>query len=166
MLKKHRTAICTSSVLIQSRQPPGPKGTIIGGNIRQFRAGLLDFLLETAREYGPLASFRIGPKLVFLATGPDLIEQVLGTDAKNYIEHFGARAFKPVLGNGLVTSEGAFWLGQGKLIQPTFSKDRVQSYAATMIGLTNEIKRHCLISKLPATHARAILVLGKNKPGK
>jgi cytochrome P450 len=128
-----------STALIQSRLPPGPKGTIIGGNIRQFRAGLLNFLLDTAREYGPLASFRIGPKRVFLATGPDLIEQVLVTDAKNYIKHFGARAFKPVLGNGLVTSEGAFWLRQRKLIQPAFSKERVQSYAVAMIKLTNEM---------------------------
>jgi len=98
-----------STALIQSRLPPGPKGTIIGGNTRQLRAGPLDFFLNTAREYGPLASFRIGPKRVFLASGPDLIEQVLVTDAKHYIKHFGARAFKPVLGNGLVTSEGAFW---------------------------------------------------------
>jgi hypothetical protein len=48
-----------STALIQSRVSPGPKGTIIGGNIRQFRASLLNFLLDTAREYGPLASFRI-----------------------------------------------------------------------------------------------------------
>ena len=107
---------------IHSGLPPGPKGTLLGGNVRQFRAGLLDFLLDTARDYGPLASFRIGPRRVFLASGPDLIEQVLVTDAKHYIKHFGARAFKPVLGNGLVTSEGEFWLRQRKLIQPAFLK--------------------------------------------
>jgi len=128
-----------STALIQPGLPPGPKGTIIGGNIRQLRAGPLDFFLSTAREYGPLSSFRIGPKRIFLATDPNLIEQVLVTDAKQYIKHFGARAFKPVLGNGLVTSEGAFWLRQRKLIQPAFSKDRVQSYAAAMIELTNEM---------------------------
>jgi hypothetical protein len=43
---------------------------------------------------------------------------VLVRDAKHYIKHFGAPAFKPVLGNGLVTSEGAFWQRQRKLIQP------------------------------------------------
>jgi len=96
-------------------------------------------LLETAREYGPLASFRIGPRRVFLASGPDLIEQVLVTDAKHYIKHFGARAFKPVLGNGLVTSEGAFWHRQRKLIQPAFLKIRVQSYAPIMAELTDQM---------------------------
>jgi len=124
---------------IHSGRPPGPKGTLLGGNVRQFRAALLNFLLETARGYGPLASFRIGPRRVFLASGPDLIEQVLVTDAKHYIKHFGARAFKPVLGNGLVTSEGAFWHRQRKLIQPAFLKIRVQSYAQIMAELTDQM---------------------------
>ena len=129
----------TSIPLTHSGLPPGPKGTLLGGSVRQFRAGLLNFLLETAREYGPLASFRIGPKRVFLASGHDLIEQVLVTDAKHYIKHFGARAFKPVLGNELVTSEGAFWHRQRKLVQPAFLKARVQSYVPAMVELTNQM---------------------------
>jgi cytochrome P450 len=129
----------TASASIRSGLPPGPKGSLIGGNIRQFRGELLDFLLDTARDHGPLASFRVGPRRVFLASGPDLIEKVLVTDAKHYIKHFGARAFKPVLGNGLVTSEGAFWQRQRKLIQPAFSKTRVQSYAPVMAELTNHM---------------------------
>ena len=129
----------TATASIQSGLPPGPKGTLIGGSIRQFRAGLLDFLLNTARDYGPLASFRIGPRRVFLASGPDLIEQVLVTDAKHYIKHFGARAFRPVLGNGLVTSEGAFWRRQRKLVQPAFLKARVASYAPVMAEQTEQM---------------------------
>jgi hypothetical protein len=62
---------------IHSGRPPGPKGTLLGGNVRQFRAGLLNVLLETAREYGPLASSRIGPRRVFLASK---IRQRLGGD--------------------------------------------------------------------------------------
>src|SRR6476469_5337922 len=128
-----------STATARAGLPPGPKGTLIGGNLRQFRAELLDFLLDTARDYGPLASFRVGPRRVFLASGPDLIEQVLVTDAKHYIKHFKARAFKPVLGNGLVTSEGAFWHRQRKLIQPAFLKIRVQSYGPIMAELTDQM---------------------------
>jgi cytochrome P450 len=129
----------TATSPIHAGLPPGPKGTLIGGNIRQFRARLLDFLLETARDYGPLTSFRIGPRRVFLARAPELIEQVLIADAKHYIKHFGARAYKPVLGNGLVTSEGEFWHRQRKLIQPVFLKARVQSYARIMGELTERL---------------------------
>ena len=129
----------TATSPIRVGLPPGPKGTLIGGNIRQFRDRLLDFLLQVARDYGPLTSFRVGPRRIFLASASELIEQVLITDARHYTKHFGARAFKPVLGNGLVTSEGEFWHRQRKLIQPVFLKTRVQSYAPIMDDLTERM---------------------------
>ena len=116
--------------------PPGPKGTLIGGSLSEFNKHRLDFFLRVAREYGDLASFRFGPRRMFLASHPDLIEQVLVTDAKHYIKHFGARMYKPVLGTGLVTSEGDFWLRQRRLAQPAFLKNRVLSYAPVMSELT------------------------------
>ena len=33
----------TATSSIRAGLPPGPKGTLIGGNIRQFRAGILNF---------------------------------------------------------------------------------------------------------------------------
>jgi cytochrome P450 len=119
--------------------PPGPRGTLIGGNLRQFQDRRLDFFTDLAREYGDLVSIRFGPRRVFLAAHPDLIEQVLVTDAKHYVKHFGARMYKPVLGNGLVTSEGGFWLRQRKLSQPAFLKHRVLAYAPVMAELTDRM---------------------------
>jgi cytochrome P450 len=115
-----------------TKLPPGPNGSLIGGNIREFAGKRLGFFLDVAREYGDIATFRFGPKRIFLVSHPDLVEQVLVTDAKHYIKHFGARMYKPVLGNGLVTSEGDFWLRQRRLSQPAFLKHRVQSYAPLM----------------------------------
>ena len=119
--------------------PPGPQGTFLAGNLGQFGNRRLNFLLDVARDYGPIASFRFGPRRIFLISDSDLIEQVLVTDAKHYIKHFGARAYKPVLGNGLVTSEGETWLRQRRLSQPAFLKQRVQSYAPLMAELTNRM---------------------------
>src|SRR5262245_42423871 len=116
--------------------PPGPKGTLIGGCIGEFAQRRLDFFLDVAHNHGGLASFRFGPRRMFLASHPDLIEQVLVTDAKHYIKHFGARMYKPVLGTGLVTSEGDFWLRQRRLAQPAFLKNRVLSYAPVLSELT------------------------------
>jgi cytochrome P450 len=120
---------------------------LLGGNIQDFGTDRLDFLFKTARDYGPLASFRVGPKRVFLASRPDLIEQVLVTDAKNYIKHFGTRAFKPLLGNGLVTSEGAYWQRQRKLVQPAFLNTRVPAYAPIMAELTEELLKSWIPGK-------------------
>ncbi len=119
--------------------PPGPKGTWISGGLREFASHRLDFLVDVAREFGDVATFRFGPRRIFLISNPDLIEQVLVTDAKHYVKHFGARAYKPVLGNGLVTSEGDFWLRQRRLSQPAFAKSRVVSYAPLMAELTERM---------------------------
>jgi cytochrome P450 len=119
--------------------PPGPKGSPLLGSLRDFAGRRLDFFLDVARTHGDLASFRFGPRRLFLASHPDLIERVLVTDAKHYVKHFGARAYIPVLGTGLVTSEGDFWLRQRRLAQPAFLKARVHSYAPAMTELTERM---------------------------
>src|SRR4051812_2355057 len=119
--------------------PPGPRGTLLGGSLRQFMSRRLDFFRDVARDYGDLASFRFGPKRIFLATHPDLVEQVLVTDAKHYIKHFGARMYKPVLGNGLVTSEGDFWLRQRRLSQPALLKLHPLASTPVMTGTTDRM---------------------------
>jgi len=125
--------------MVSNALPPGPKGTLIGGSLMEFNRQRLDFFMNVARTYGDLASFRFGPRRLFLASHPDLVEQVLVTDAKHYIKHFGARMYKPILGNGLVTSEGDFWLRQRRLSQPAFLKSRVLSYAPVMSSLTQQM---------------------------
>jgi len=122
--------------------PPGPKGTWVRGNLGQIGPRRVDFFLNLARTYGPLASFRVMNWQLLLASDPELIQQVLITDARHYIKHFGARAFMPVLGNGLVTSEGEFWLRQRRLIQPAFLKARVLSYVPDMVALTGAMLEH------------------------
>ncbi|MBS0233881.1 MAG: cytochrome P450 [Proteobacteria bacterium] len=122
--------------IVHKGLPPGPKGTLIGGNLSQIGPRRVDFFLDLAQTYGPVASFRTSRWRLFLVSDPQLIQQVLVTDARSYIKHFGARTFKPVLGNGLVTSEGDFWLAQRRLLQPAFLKAQVQSYAPIMADLT------------------------------
>ena len=121
------------------RLPPGPKGSPLAGSLKPFNDRRLDWLVEIARDYGPVCSFRLGPRRCLLVSDPDLIEQVLVHDAKNYVKHFGARYYKPLLGNGLVTSEGDFWLRQRRLSQPAFLKARLPSYAPAMTELGEQM---------------------------
>ena len=121
------------------RQPPAPPGRFFSGNLSEFIHGRLDFLTDCAARYGDLCSFRLGPRRVFLVNHPDLIEQVLVTDARHYVKHFGARMYKPILGNGLVTSEGDFWLRQRRLAQPAFLRPRLLTYAPSMVALTRKM---------------------------
>jgi cytochrome P450 len=118
--------------------PPGPRGRWLSGSLSDFINRRLDFFTDVAREYGDLASFRLGPRRVWLINAPELIERVLVTDNKLFIKHFGARMYQPLLGNGLLLSEGDFWLRQRRLAQPAFSKNRISAYSTAMVELTEQ----------------------------
>lgn len=124
---------------MSTRVPPGPRGHWLKGNLNDFAFRRLEFFTELAREYGDVSSFRLGPRRVWLVNAPELIEQVLVTDNKQFTKHFGARMYKPLLGNGLLLSEGDFWLRQRRLSQPAFNKNRVTAYGPAMAALTEQL---------------------------
>src|SRR5689334_6845907 len=56
------------------RQPPGPKGLPIIGNLEAYEEDRLGFFTSCAREYGDLVRFN---DEVYLVNGPELIERIL-----------------------------------------------------------------------------------------
>ncbi len=111
-------------------------------------------LLQTYRElvYEPLTVYRrIGhggdfrfQRFVFskvaTVTDPDILRHVLVTNADNYRKTPIARALlEPILGRGLLTSEGSFWRRQRRIAAPAFHHKRIQSFADMMVGLTVEM---------------------------
>jgi cytochrome P450 len=117
----------------------GPRGTFLVGHLREFRADRLAFMTRCAREYGDIVPLKLLGHPVFLLNRPDLIEQVLVTHTKHFIKHAGLRLYKPILGNGLVTSEGEFWRRQRKLSAPAFQASRLPSYAKVMVEATERM---------------------------
>ncbi len=122
---------------LPARLPPGPPGNWLLGNLREFRRDLLAFYERCAREYGDCAAFRLGPRRIFLFSHPDAIEYILTAGAR----HFAKRTYVlnllvPVLGNGLLTSDGDFWLRQRRLMQPAFGRQRIAAYGPAMVELT------------------------------
>ena len=68
--------------------PPGPKSHPVWGHFGPFRQDALGFFTRCAREYGDVASFRLGRRRIALVSHPDLIEQVLVADNRNFVKHF------------------------------------------------------------------------------
>jgi cytochrome P450 len=69
----------------------------------------------------------------FFLNKPDYVEQVLLTNAGNYLKsHFTQRMLAPVLGKGLLLSEGDFWRRQRRIAAPAFHYKRVARFVDTM----------------------------------
>jgi cytochrome P450 len=114
--------------------PPGPRPHFLSGHLPEMRRDLLDFYLRSARDYGDCVSLRFGLRRVFFINHPTLIEQVL--HSRHFTKHYALRMNRLLLGNGLLTSEGDFWLRQRRLIQPVFQRERLLSYAPDMTAYT------------------------------
>ena len=123
----------------KTSRPPGPPARFFTGNFREFYTDLLGFLSGIAREYGDVASFRLGRRSCLLVSDPELVEQIVVKQSRNFIKPFPFRYTRQVLGNGLLTSEGPFWLRQRRLAAGAFNAERIAGYGSEMVGSTSRM---------------------------
>src|SRR4028119_1072295 len=114
--------------------PPGPKGHVLGANLREYARDPLGFLSGCAREYGDVVKLRFMGQTLYLLSHADLIEYVLVENNRNFTKTRLLRRNRRLLGEGLLTSEGEFWRRQRRLAQPAFHRERVAAYGEVMAG--------------------------------
>ena len=124
---------------IGNKFPAGPSQGLKRWSLGPLNNNPLEYFTKVAREYGDVAGLRVlNFKTVFI-NHPSLIEEVLVTNARKYSKGRVLRANRHVFGEGLLTSEGDFWLRQRRLAQPAFHRARIASYAATMVDYTERM---------------------------
>lgn len=120
--------------------PPGPRGEPLLGNLRALRKDPLTFFPAQVREYGDVVRIRVGPAYVTLLAHPDCVRHVLQDNARNYNKQTrGFAVIRELLGQGLLTSEGDFWLRQRRLAQPAFHRQRLAGFGRTMVDAASDL---------------------------
>jgi cytochrome P450 len=115
--------------------PPGPAEN----GLREMARDQLAYYKRITRDYGDFVPARFGLRRGVFINHPDLIEEVLVTQNAKFIKSMALRRSRRLLGNGLLTSEGDFWRRQRRLAQPAFHRQRIASYAETMVDATNRL---------------------------
>ena len=126
--------------MTQTRLPPGPRRPLLGGLINPGRDPLA-FLIRLTRTYGDVAHFRLGSERAFFINHPHYIRDVLVTHDRNFTKSRGLERAKKLLGEGLLTSEGATHMRQRRLLQPAFHRDRIEAYASVMVEHADRMRR-------------------------
>ncbi len=119
--------------------PPGPPGQLLFGNLHDFTRDTLRYVLES-RQYGDFVLIRFGPFKGFIAYSPEIVHQVLVTDAECFHKTTNTkRALDEVLGQGLFTNDGNSWKRQRKLVQPAFHTRRIGAYGEVMVEYAEDM---------------------------
>lgn len=109
---------CPTVVLVSPTQrAPGPRGW---GNLRAMRHFLrdpLDYLIQL-RRYGELVRTQVGPFVFHTLYKPSDIRQVLVDQPEQFTKRGVIDDLLPVLGNGLLASEGALWRERRRALSP------------------------------------------------
>lgn len=127
------------SRLDKVERPDGPWGAGVVLTLLSRREPPNRLFEEIARSHGPVTHYKMAGEHVYLLSDPELINEVFLTRARDVMKGRGLQAARPLLGNGLLTSEGEFHLRQRRLSQPAFHKQRIAAYADQMVA---EALRH------------------------
>ena len=111
--------------------PPTPRGLPLVGSLFDFRRDPVAFMARV-HALGDVVRVPVASETLYVLFHPDHVREVFVTRQHDFIKGRGIQWMKRFLGEGLLTSEGAFHTRQRRLVQPAFHRQRVGSYAAIM----------------------------------
>ena len=111
-----------------STAPRRPHGLPFLGSLLDVKRDRLGFLTKLAEGSGDVVMFRMGPKPVYFINCPDGVRRVLRDNYRNYKKGVGLIQAKPLIGEGLLTSEGELWQRQRRMARPAFEQAKVEGY--------------------------------------
>ena len=115
--------------------PPGPSSRAF--LLSTFARGTNPITRFTAMQarYGDAFTFHVRGRHFTMFIGPDVNQYLLATHAAQFSQGASVR-LGPVLGTGLLTSDGALHAQQRRLVQPAFHRGRIEAYQAAMVAET------------------------------
>ena len=99
----------------------------------------LHWIPKWIEQYGEIFRIKSPFGQATIVASPELVRQVLVDRYSHYQQKSQSYiVLRILMGNGLVTSEGEFWRGQRKLVQPAFHRRRLDALFTMMVERTND----------------------------
>lgn len=119
--------------------PHPPKEHWLFGNALFLIENPMPYLQEQMAKHEGIYRILSLVKKIVVIDKPEYVKYVLQENNRNYTKSFGYDVLSDLLGKGLLTSEGDYWLKQRRLAQPAFHRDRLALLADTMVTCTQEL---------------------------
>lgn len=126
-----------------SRTHPSPPGPSQALTVEAVRQEPLQFILDLTAVYGDMVRYYVGDWPCTIVNQPAYVKHVLQDNHANYtkIGTPDLMMLKPMLGEGLLTSDGPVWLRQRRITQPAFHRQRLTIFGQLMTDMTLDMLR-------------------------
>lgn len=116
------------------RFPPGFERNLLWMALRRVRpANPILLFQQLARDYGDIAHYKLAWNHIVFLNHPDYIREVLVVQNDNFVKERTVQRTKMLLGEGMITSEGAQHRQQRQVAQPAFHRQRIPEYASAIV---------------------------------
>jgi len=127
------------SASVRPALPPRTGGLPIVGALPAFARRPFDLLREAREQHGDIFTLDLGVTRWVILNHPRQADYMLREHSQNYRKGSGLwDTIRELMGNGLVVSEGDFWLRHRRMIQPQFHRKRLAGLADAMVAATIE----------------------------
>lgn len=136
---------------------PRPRALVpVIGHLLPLARDPLGTLERWGREVGDIYRVDIPGRNTWVVNRPEEIQRVFVHHSQHFIKDSEQRRAKQLLGEGLLTSEGALWKRQRRMMQPTFHKDRTAAHGDRMVEVADRFAATWATGGVRDLHADAI----------
>ncbi len=127
--------MATSTIEKPAAKPvPGIPEPPLIGSLPEHTKHRLNLYLRIVQQCGDVGSFHFGPFRAVFFNNPEYVHRVFVEHANDFDKGAAIHnTFRPIIGNGIFTSEGEFHRRQRKIMAPSFQPRHITSYADTMV---------------------------------
>lgn len=122
-------------------RPSGPHAVPFMASLLGGRLLPTDAFTAVAQQHDRIAQVRMMNEHLYVLTHPDVVRHVFVTHGRSTIKGRGVQQTKPLLGEGLLTSEGELHKRQRRLVQPAFHHERITLYGEQMVAAALDHER-------------------------
>lgn len=118
--------------------PPGPSADL---SLTEIRRDPLRFIMDVTRQYGDIVRYSVGGWKATLVNHPAGVRHILHDHQSLYSKEGtpDLMMLKPMLGEGLLTSEGRPWRLQRRMLQPVFHRQQIEAFGNLITETTQSM---------------------------
>jgi cytochrome P450 len=142
------------------RLPPGPGVNLLTSVLQQKRwVDPIAHFSRLAEDFGDIAHYRLGRRHIVFVNHPEYLREVFVVQHANFVKERTQQRAKLLLGEGMITADGARHRQQRQAAAPAFHRQKMAAHAEEIVRRAAGLRREWNTGELHDVH-REMMTLG------